>query len=133
MGTPAANIDEAIDFADNNIAEVAYGAAGTPTESLLTQFDLWIAGMFATTGIFVPSANETSPLQRAVTNWYPQHVLARAEIEGPAVGDASIMGVAAVINAVSRVLWAVKYATINSKITAAQQTAVVNLYNTVWA
>ena len=130
----AADIDEAIDFCDNNVADVAYGDPPPATQSLLTQFDAWVAGMFSeATGIFVPSANQTSPNQRSVTNWYAQHVLARSEIEGPAIGDASIMGVAGVINAVSRVLWAVKYATINSKITAAQETAVVALYNTVWA
>src|SRR5678815_3531350 len=94
MGTPAADIDEAIDTCDNNVAEVAYGAgSGPPTLSLYDQFQLWIAGMFSeATGIFKPSGNETSSNQRVVTDWLSQHIIARSEIEGQAIGDAGIVG-----------------------------------------
>lgn len=137
MGTPAATIDDAIDLADNNVAFVSYGnpvGPVAPTESLLTQMNLWIAGMFLSSSIFPPNENQThDPGQRSVTDWYAQHLIAVLEIEGPGVGAAGVVGTSAVINAVSRVLWAVKFATTNGEITAAQQTAVVNLYNTVWA
>lgn len=138
MGTPAADIDQAITFADNNIAEVSYGVASPtapPTESLYVQMNLWIVGMFSeATGIFPPSEDATrDPGQRAVTDWYAQHLIAVDEIEGTAVGASGALGTAAVINAVSRALWAVKFATINGDITAPQQTAVVTLFNTVWA
>ncbi len=117
----ASNIDDVIAFAALDIAQISYGGV----DSLLTQTDLWIAGMFAQAGIFPPSENEQkSPGQR---------LMARAEIEGPLAGDSGVVGTSAVINAVVRVASAVKLATIATYITSAQQTAVVALYNAVWA
>ncbi len=127
----AANIDEVITFAALDIAEVSYGGV----DSLLVQTNLWIAGMFSqATGIYPPSQDaQMNPGQRPVTNWYAAHVLARAEIEGPGPGQSGVVGTSSVINAVVRVASAVKFATINGFVTTAQQTAVVTLYNAVWA
>ncbi len=126
----ASNIDDVIAFAALDIAQISYGGV----DSLLTQTDLWIAGMFAQAGIFPPSENEQkSPGQRPVTDWLAAHLMARAEIEGPLAGDSGVVGTSAVINAVVRVASAVKLATIATYITSAQQTAVVALYNAVWA
>lgn len=135
MPAPAANIDEAIAFAPNYIAQVSYGTVAPPALSLKTQTELWIAGMFSeATGIFPPSGDPIlNPGQRVVTNWLSAHVIALGEIEGPAAGDAGVVGTSAVINAVERVLFAVKFGVVNGNITALQQTAVVALFNTVWA
>lgn len=131
---PAANIDEAIEFCATDIAAMSYD----PAESLFDQMVLWIDGMFLESGIFKPSLNPPAssgadrPGQRAVTDWYAQHLMAKAEIEGPAPGDASVVGTSAVINAVVRVLYAVKQATLAGGSTVAQQTATVALYNATW-
>lgn len=129
----AANINEAIQFAATDIAEVSY--VNPPARSLLVQMNAWIAGMFSeATGIFKPSINDDkSPGQRPVTDWFGQHLIAKSKIEGAAVGAAGVVGTSAVIDAVVRVLSAVKFATVAGNITAGQQTAVVTLYNTVWA
>jgi hypothetical protein len=130
MPAPAADIDEAIEFAPNYIAQVAYGAG---PETLSSQFALWLAGMFSeATGIFPPS-NDITPGQRVVTNWLAQHVLAESAIEGTMVGDAGVVGASAVIDATTRVLWAVKFGVINGDITGAQETSVVTLFNTCWS
>lgn len=127
----AANIDDVIAFAATDIAEVSYGGV----LSLFTQMNLWIAGMFGeAAGIFPPTANEQrSPGQRPVSDWYAEHLKARDAIEGPGVGASGVVGTSACIDAVVRVALAVKYATLATLITPAQQTAVVNLYNAVWA
>lgn len=127
----AANIDDVIAFTSTDVAEVSYGNV----LSLFTQMNLWIAGMFSeATGIFPPSQNAVkSPGQRPVSDWFSEHVKARDLIEGPAAGQSGVVGTSACIDAVVRVATAVKFATINSLILPAQQTAVVTLYNAVWA
>lgn len=128
---PAGNIDDVIAFASTDIAEVSY-LSGL---SLLTQMNAWIAGMYSeATGIFKPSVNEANtPGQRPVTNWYAEHLIARDQIEGPAPGQSGVVGTSACIDAVVRVACAVKQAKIAGFISATQQTAVVTLYNVVWA
>lgn len=125
----AADIDDVIAFASTDIAEVSYGGI----ESLFTQMQEWIDGVFAESGIFPPSSNETNAGQRQITNWYAESLLARDTIEGPAAGDSGLVSTSNVINAVVRTAYAVKYAAIEGSITGAQQTAVVTLYNNVWA
>lgn len=130
---PAANIDQAIAFSGDYIAAVSYGGI----KSLATQFNLWIAGMFSeSTGIYKPSANppvQAAPGPRTVTDWFAEHLMAAAAIEGPGIGQSGVVGTSAVIDAVSRVLSAVKFAVINGFISAGQQTATVTLFNTCWA
>lgn len=130
---PAANIDQAIALSASDIATLSYGGA----QSLYTRMNAWIAGMFSeATGIFKPSANPgvevQAQQQRVVTDWLAQHKLALSEIEGQLAGQSGLIGTSAVINAVVRALYAVKYAVINGQATAAQQTAVVALYNLSW-
>lgn len=130
---PAANIDQAIQFAEFDIAAQAYAGV----ESTYTNMLAWIAGIFSqATGIFPPSADPPASSQnmgqRVVTDWLGQSLIARDAIEGQGVGGASVLGVAAVVNVVVRVLYAVKFAFINGQATAGQQTAVVALYNLVW-
>ena len=126
----AATIDDVIVFAPTDIAEVSYDGV----LSLFTQMNLWTDGMFSeATGIYVPAQDsQRNPGQRPVTDWLGEHVMAIAAIEGPGVGASSVVGTSACINAVTRVASAVKFATINGYVTAAQQTAVVTLYNAVW-
>jgi len=126
----ATNIDDVIAFASTDIAEVSYGGV----QSLLVQMNAWMAGMFGeASGIFPPSKNETFPGQRKVSDWFAEHIKARDLIEGPGPGQSGVVGTSACIDAVVRAASAVKFATLQSLITAAQQTAVVNLYNAVWA
>jgi hypothetical protein len=122
----AANIDQCIDEACPDITAISYG--GGP-DTLASQFQLWIDGMYGPSGIFV---NKELAAQRQVLDWFFFHLLAQDQIEGPAVGDAGIVGNGAVIDVVVRVLWAVKTAAIEGWISAGQQTAVVALYQTVW-
>lgn len=130
---PVLTIDAALAQAPSDIALVTYGNPPPATQSLSAQFDLWTNGMFGNAGAFPPSQNDVrDPGQRVVTDWYAQHVIAKSEIEGPAVGAAGVIGTSAVINAVVRVLWAVKYGLVNNQITAAQEAAVIALYNLVW-
>lgn len=135
MPPPAVTIDDAIAFAPSYIALVSYENPGPPTLSLFAQFQLWITGMFSEpTGVFPPSDNPAqNPGQRVVTNWLTQHVLARRAIEGPGVGAAGAVGTSAVVDAVTRALYATKYGVINGNISSAQETAVIALFNTVWA
>lgn len=132
----ATTIDDVIAFAATDIANVTYAGGPPPTHSLFTQMGLWIVGMFGSspsTGIFPPSANPTgNPGQRLVTDWYAQHLMAKAAIEGTLANQGGAVGVAACANAVERVAYAVKYARLAGVISAAQQTAVVTLYNATW-
>jgi hypothetical protein len=127
---PAANIDDVIASCADDIATVSYDGV----HSLYTQMSAWITGMFSeATGIFPPSLNETrNPGQRVVTDWYAQHLMAKAAIEGTGVGTSGVVGTSACIDAVYRVANAVKYGVTNGYITSAQQTAVVTLYNATW-
>ncbi len=126
---PAANIDEVIAFASPQIAAVSYGGV----DSLFAKTTLWIDGLFGEAGPFPPSLDsQRTPGQRTVTNWYAAHVMARADIEGPGIGDSGVVGTSEVINAVERVASAVKFAAINADISGAQQTAFIALYNTIW-
>jgi hypothetical protein len=128
----ATNIDEAVAFASDNIAILSYGGV----LSLYTQFQTWIAGMFSeATGIYKPSANPAQAAAagpRVVTDWLATHLLAQQQIEGTTPGSSELVGTSAVIDAVTRVLSAVKFATINAKITAGQQAATVVLFNLAW-
>ena len=126
----AANIDDVIAFSTVDIAEVSYGGV----DSLFVQMGLWNDGMFLEAGIFPPSADlQLNPGQRVATDWYGSSLMASSEIEGPGVGASGVVGTAACINAVVRTAYAVKYGVINGYVTTAQQTAVVALYNAVWA
>lgn len=130
---PAATIDDCISLAADNIAAITYGAPPPPTISLLAQMNAWIDGMFGSTGVFPPAQNlRRDPGQRLVTDWLYAHLAARDSIEGPLPGDAGLLSASDCINAVVRGLCAVKYAQIDGEITAAQQNAVVALFNTVW-
>lgn len=121
-------IDQAIDRCDDNVAHVSYAGV----KSLYVQMGLWATGLFGASGVFPPTDNETKPGQRKVSDWYAQQLLAQASIEGQGIAESGVVGTAECINAVFRVLNAVKFANINDDITQAQEDAVVALYNTVW-
>jgi hypothetical protein len=123
MPTPATSIDECIQFTPNYVARIAYGTDA----ALKTQMTAWITGLFPAAGVFPPAGNG-NPTYRKITDWYAQHLLARAAIEGPAIGDAGVVGTSAVINAVERILFAIK-----TSATTPQKTAVVTLWNSIWA
>lgn len=126
---PAANIDEVIAKTATDVANVSY----LGVHSTFVQMGLWIDGLFGVAGIFPPSQNDQAdPGQRPVTNWLATHLMAKTAIEGPGVGQALLVGTSAVINAVERVAYAVKYATLAGRITSGQQAAAVVAYNTFW-
>ncbi len=121
MSTPATTIDECIEFAPNYVALVTY-AGGPP---LLTQWNLWIAGIFGSSGVFPQPNPDAGPEIRKITNWYAQHVMARREISD---AGSSPVSVAAAINAMTRILYA-----IDTYASSAQKTAIVALFNTCWS
>ena len=126
----ASDIDDVIAFAATDIAVLSYDSG----DSLFTQNALWIDGMFGELGIFPPSLDSAqNPGQRVVTDWLATNKMAQAAIEGPLTGDSGVIGTSAVINAVVRTATAVKFGAINGYVTGAKQTAVVTLFNTVWA
>jgi hypothetical protein len=122
------DIDGAISRCDDNIAHVSYDSS----DSLYVQMNLWITGLLGPAGVFPPTSDETQQGQRKVTDWYAQQLLALNSIEGQGVGDSGVVGTSECINAVFRVLNAVKFARINQDITQAQEDDVVDLYNDVW-
>ena len=128
--TVAVTIDDVINYAQQDLPIIAYDISYAL--SLFTQVGLWSTGMFSeASGIFPPSENEVAnPGQRPVSNWMGTTLQALDSIEGPAVGDAALVGTSTSVNAVVRAASAVKYATINGYITAGNQTAVIALYNT---
>lgn len=125
MTTPATNIQEAIDLAADNIAEIAYDGV----VSLATRMTQWTDGMFAANGIYT---DVESTSQRRVIDWYGPTRRAQAEIEGPNPGDAGLIGTSAVIDAVTRALSAVRDSALAGAITAGQETDTVTLFNTAW-
>lgn len=125
----AASLDAAIAEAPEDIATLAYGGV----DSLYTQMQLWIAGIFSTTGVFPPANNGINPPgQTLVTDWYATNLFALADIEGPLVNNAGVIGTSAVINAVVRTLSAVVAAIDSGDVSSANGTLVLNLYNSTW-
>lgn len=126
---PAVTIDDCITNCAQNIANLSYGAV----LSLKTHFQSWTDGLFAeAAGIFKPSHNDTEEGQRRVTNWYGYHLQALGTIEGAGVGQSGVLGTSTCIDAAFRVLNAIKFARSDGVITAAQQTAVIALFNAQW-
>lgn len=132
----ATNIDDVIAMCGTDIPVLSYGGV----DSLKVQMGLWNVGMYGSpgdpnAGIFPPKdtvGREFVTSQRPVSDWSAASELALADIEGPGVGQSGPVGTSACVDAVMRAASAVKYATIAGQITAAQQTAVVALYNLVW-
>jgi hypothetical protein len=129
----AADIDDAILLCADAIADVSYdGIFAGSTESLDTQMGIWIAGMFqGTAGIFIPGIGVDGN-QRTVRDWYGPHLLAREAILGTGDNDSTPVGTSTCIDAVFRVLNAVKFATAAGRISTAQEDATVALFNTAW-
>ncbi|HLU38448.1 MAG TPA: hypothetical protein VK081_03630 [Planctomycetota bacterium] len=126
MTTPATNIQEAIDLAADNIAELAYDGI----VSLAARMVDWTDGMFVgPAGIYVDVQSDN---QRRVLDWFGATRRAQAEIEGPNPGDAGLIGTSAVIDAVTRALCAVRDSALAGAISSAQETDTVTLFNTAW-
>lgn len=125
MTTPAATIQEAIDFCSDNIGQISYDG----TFSLQTRMTSWITAMFGAAGIFTDV--ESAP-QRTVLDWYGTNNQAFDLIEGAAPGSTGVESTSAVIGAVVRTLYAVRDARLASYITAGQQTATIAAFNVAW-
>lgn len=126
MTTPATTIQEAIDLAADNIAELAYDGV----VSLASRMTDWVDGMFvAPAGIFI---DVNSAPQRRVLDWFGPTRRAQDEIEGPNPGDAGLLGTSAVIDVVTRALCAVRDSALAGAITGTQETDTVTLFNTAW-
>jgi hypothetical protein len=127
--TPAADIQDAIEFCADNIAELSYANV----VSIKTRMTAWIAELFgaptSTTAIFT---NVESAGQRRVLDWWAFNIQANEAIEGPLPGDASIGSTCGVIDVVSRTLCAVQAAQDAGAITQAQEDDVVAAFNTEW-
>lgn len=131
MTTPAANIQQAIDYCAGNIGLLTFNGA----VSIDARMGTWISTLFgASAGIFpLPADNsEQSPNERTVTNWHVWNDIARAQIEAVGAGGCGLIGCSAVIDAVTRTLFAVRDAAAASRITVAQRNAVVTAFNTNW-
>lgn len=132
MTTPAVTIQDAIDFCANNISELAWDGV----VSIKTRMNTWVAAIFGDAGAFPPNnnQNETQNInnQRWVTNWRGLTNTANRSIEGPAPGDAGLVGVSNVIDAVFRTLCAVRDATAAGATTGAQQTLTIAAFNAAW-
>lgn len=125
MTTPATTIQEAIDLAADNIAELAYDGV----VSVATRMTEWVDGMFGPAGIYTDVDNAS---QRRVLDWFGATRRAQAEIEGANPGDAGLVGTSAVIDVVTRALSAVRDSALAGAITGAQQTDTVTLFNSAW-
>lgn len=126
MTTPATTIQEAIDLAADNIAELSYDGV----VALASRMTDWVDGMFvAPAGIYI-DVDSTS--QRRVLDWFGPTRRAQAEIEGPNPGDSGLIGTSAVIDAVTRALCAVRDSALAGAISATQETDTVTLFNLAW-
>jgi hypothetical protein len=124
-----ANIDEAITEAAVQIATASYD----PTVSLLTQWNLWIAGTFGAAGVFpITPDSAANPARRSVLDWQPAHLIARDKIEGPGNTDTGPVGTSACADVCARLLSAVKFAVIAGEATAGEEADMVTLFNAVW-
>ena len=123
----AANIDEAIAFLPENVI-FKFGA-------LAASMDLWLVVFSATQPPF-PAPGEPFDAenreQRSVRDWFGPSVLVRNNISETNLAEQQVSG-SAIIDIVNRALTATKYAAIAGRITADQETSVVNQYNTAWA
>lgn len=126
MTTPAVTIQDAIDYASDNIGSLSYDA----TASLQLLMSGWIAGMFGTSGIFTDVGNAG---QRRVIDWYGANNQAYDTIESATPGSTGVVSTSAVIDAVVRTLYAVRDARLAGAITSAQQIATIALFNLQWA
>lgn len=127
MTTPAVTIQDAIDFCADNIAELVFDGV----VDVSARASAWIAAMFEDAGAFPPSDNPNAG-QRRVIDWYPTNLVAVDEIEAAGAGGCGLLGSAALINAVTRTLCAVRDARLAGAITVAQQTATIAAFNAQW-
>ncbi len=120
----AADIDEALDLVVENVTLKA--------ATLVADMATWL--VVFTQGIAGPGAafDPQSADQRTVRDWYGPSLRARTMIDLTDVGSTQL-SVSEIIAIVARTLFATKFALINSRITADQETSVVNQYNLAWA
>lgn len=129
----AANIDEAIEFSPQNVADISRNAG----IALLTRLNTWIAAVFATGATFGgTAAGEPSRELRTVADWYGPSMLAREVVSGESDPDpllgTTLISESAVVDVLTRTLWAVKYGVISGYFDVSLQTATVASYNTAW-
>lgn len=122
---PVATIDEAIQQAPGIIAVASYGGV----VSIFTQMGLWNTGVFVTT---FPNSGNQDVGQRRITDWYLTSLQARASIEGVLPGTSGVVGTSETIDAVVRVLYAVRDTVAAGLQPVAKRTAIIALFNAVW-
>ncbi len=123
---PAANMTQAAAQAGENVQLVCNtgGAA-----SLKTQLDLWINALKGTTA---QPLNPDLPNNRTVMNWIPRGRQISAEIDVTLTNIQS-QGVADLVTMfVYQSCEAVAEAALSGRITSAQTTAILAVYNAVW-
>lgn len=120
----SADIDEALDDIVNDIG----GAEAT----VVANYATWITEMFTSTGFNPPGTfwDPDNEEQRSVYDWVIPGLQTQREIN--LVGNGQL-GANLAINTVQKTLLAVKFATINGRITADQETSVVTAYTNAWA
>ena len=120
----SANIDEAID----DIVEDIGGFGAT----VIARYGTWITEMFTVAGFNPPGTfwDPANVEERSVYDWVVPGLRTQREIT--LVGNGQL-GANLAIDTVLRTLLAVKFATINSRITANQETSVVTAYTNAWA
>jgi len=121
----AADIDDAIAMCPDAVDVVGFDAG----QVLFDVYTSWLVGSFdASTGIYT---NLVSVNERTVIDWHNPNQVTKLQLDQTAT-TSPIGDTAGVIDAVSRVLEAVKQATIRGDTSAAQETATVDLFNAVW-
>lgn len=124
MTTPAATIQQAIDYCAGNIGLLTFNGA----VSIYTRMSTWLSTLFtAATPLFTQTDGD-----RTVSDWRVPTDMAQAQIEGPGVGACGLIGCSAVIDVVTRTLSAVRDSTTANYITTAQRAAVIAAFNTSW-
>lgn len=126
MTTAAANIQEAIDYCAANVGQLTFDGA----VSIDTRMGTWISTVF--TGSAAIFASPESANERTVSDWRIYSDMAKAKIEGAGAGQCGLVGCSAVIDAVTRVLFATRDAAQAGRITTTQRDAVVAAFNTNW-
>ncbi len=126
MTTVAANIQQAIDYCAGNIGQLTFNGA----VSISARMTTWISTLFS--GASPIFADPASANERTVSDWRIQSDIAKAQIEGAGAGQCGLVGCSAVIDAVTRALFATRDAALASRITTTQRDAVVAAFNTNW-
>ena len=121
----AADIDEAIELCSDAVNDIGNSGGSV----LATVFSSWLSGLFdKNTGIF---KNLSSANERTVIDWHNPNQVTLLGLDQTATTSPTI-DIVNTVDAVFRVLNAVKFATIRGDVTTTQESDTVSLFNSTW-